>query len=161
MQNITNIFNLPFLYICLIGSTVYCLWYLDKKRVLDPNYHTNVKNTRQSAALAKSNAFGSQSLTFPSPYDLAGRLKFALCKIKHAEQCAEAAIGDGAYLCRGSCKGQAADIGCREEAAVCVAEALYVLSYKEAEVMLAHAKSTLPLETYSLVCDKYAKLKKK
>ncbi|XP_025206180.1 uncharacterized protein LOC112602360 [Melanaphis sacchari] len=160
MQNITNIFNLPFLYICLIGSTAYCLWYLDKKRVSDPNYRKNVKNTRQSAELVRSKAFKSRSSTFPSPYDSAGRLNFALCKIKQAEQCVEAAIGDRAYMSCGSCKGEATDIGCREEAAVCIAEALYVLSFREAKVMLAQSKSLLPLETYNLVCNKYTELKK-
>ncbi|XP_022180834.1 uncharacterized protein LOC111041009 [Myzus persicae] len=167
MQNIINIFILPFFYVCLIGSSVYCLWYLDKKRVSGPNYRRDVEKARQSSAeSARTNAaLRWRPTKFPEPHDPAGILRFALCKIDHAEQCAEVAIGDGAdNICCGSCKGEKADMlgcgSCRGEAAVCIAEALYVLSSREADVMLAHAKRTLPPETYSLVCEKYVELKK-
>lgn len=147
------------------------VWYLVKSfilwsnfgrfyRVSDPNYRKNVKSTRKSAELARLNALRSRPTTFPAPHDPAGKLKFALCKINHAEQCLEAAIGDADYIGCGRCKRETSDVGCREEASVCIAEALYVLSFQEAEVMLAQAKSTLPLETYTLVRDKYAELKK-
>ncbi|KAF0769582.1 Uncharacterized protein FWK35_00020839 [Aphis craccivora] len=166
MSNITNIFNTVLksssLHIFLIGSTTVCgiLCYLDKKRVSDPNYRQNVKSTRQSAELARLNALRSRSTTFPAPHDPAGKLKFALCKINHAEQCLEVAIDDADYIGCGHCKGEASDVGCREEASACIAEALYVLSFQEAEVMLAKAKSLLPSETYTLVREKYAELKK-
>lgn len=157
---------------------VFCLkmnhqvWYLVKSfisqsifffffyRVSDPNYRQNVKSTRQSAELARLNALRSRSTTFPAPHDPAGKLKFALCKINHAEQCLEVAIDDADYIGCGHCKGEASDVGCREEASACIAEALYVLSFQEAEVMLAKAKSLLPSETYTLVREKYAELKK-
>ncbi|XP_003244431.1 uncharacterized protein LOC100574041 [Acyrthosiphon pisum] len=177
MQNIINIFNLPFLYVCLIGGTVYCLWYLDKKRVSSPNYRRDVENARQCAAeLARAKAaLKPRSAKFPEPHDPAGVLRFALGKINHAEQCAEVAIGDGADdMCCGCCRGEEAEMlgcgeeaaeilgcrSCRGEAAVCIAEALYVLSFQEANVMLAHAKRILPVKTYGLVCDKYAELRK-
>jgi len=102
-------------------------------------------------------------------------LRFALSKINQAEQCAEVAIGDRVDdMCCGCCRGEAAEMlgcggeaaeilgcgSCKGEAAVCIAEALYVLSFREADVMLTHAKRILPAETYGLVCNKYAELKK-
>lgn len=135
-------------------------------RVSGPNYRRDVEKARQSAAgLARSNAaLRSLPTRFPEPHDPAGILRFALGKINHAEQCAEVAIGDGADMWCRCCRGEVAEMldrgSCREEAAVCIAEVLYVLSFREADVMLEHAKRILPLETYGLVCDKYAKLKK-
>jgi len=147
------------------------------RRVSSPNYRRDVENARQSAAeLTRAEAaLRSRPTTFPEPHDPAGILRFALCKINHAEQCAEVAIGGVADdMCCGCCRGDAAEMpgcggeaaeipgcgSCRGEAAVCIAEALYVLSFREANVMLAHAKRILPAETYGLVCDKYAELRK-
>lgn len=136
------------------------------RRVSRPNYRRDVENARQSAAeLARKNAaLRSRPTTFPEPHDPAGILRFALGKINHAEQCSEVAIGDGADVCCGCCRGEEAEMmgcgSCRGEAAVCIAEALYVLSFREADAMLAHAKRILPPETYGLVYDKYNELKK-
>jgi len=120
------------------------------RRVSDPNYRRYVEDARQCAAeSARENAaLRSRPTTFPEPHDPAGILRFALSKINHAEQCVEVAIGDGDDV---RCRGEKADmVGCRGEAAVCIAEALYVLSSREADVMLAHAERTLPPETYGL-----------
>ncbi|CAI6343758.1 unnamed protein product [Macrosiphum euphorbiae] len=146
-------------------------------RVSSPNYRRDVENSRQGATeLARVKAaLRSRPTKFPEPHDPAGILRFALCKINHAEQCAEVAVGEGTDdMCCGCCRGEGAEMlgcggeeaeilgcgSCRGEAAVCIAEALYVLSFREADVMLAHAKRILPEETYRLVCDKYAELRK-
>ncbi|KAL5244837.1 hypothetical protein ACI65C_012247 [Semiaphis heraclei] len=132
-------------------------------QVSDPNYRRNVEATRQSAAefAREKAALRSQPTKFPEPHDPAGILRFALSKINHAEQCVAVAIDDRDDIC---CRGEEANMpecaSCRGEAAVCIAEALYVLSYQEAKVMLEHAKRILPPESYCLVHDKYAELKK-
>lgn len=130
-------------------------------RVSGPNYRANVTTGRRTAELARANAdraersarranaVGSRLSTFPASHDPAGTLRFVLCKIRRAGQCVEAAVG-------GDRPDDVGCIRCTAETAAHMADALSVLSSRQARAMISRARCTLPPVTYDLLCEKYA-----
>lgn len=94
---------------------------------------------RQLVELEKINKLKLRLSTFPKPHDTINIRKFVICKLKHAEHFME--------------------INCRELAIENMTDALFMLSYNEADRILNLMKCTISPRIYVLVYNQYTQLK--